>query len=461
MDFFMQPIDPYRHSGWALTGVCLLAFTAFLDATIVNTALPFIQVDLNASILQLQWIANLYTVILGMTMIAIGKGAALFGKKKIYYTGASLFALAICGAALSPNIQWLIFFRALQSIGASVLFIISGTALSEIVPENKRVKAISIWGGCTGFGLAIGPLIGGILLSLLNWRWVFWINLPLIALGLIGCFYGWRTQEQKHPSVKIDGKGLFCLIFGLGALLYGIITTAQSEGSSYPAILLSVLGICALSFLIREDFRHQPSLLHLNIFQNSTLQLVALSCALSGIIVGVFLFFDPLYLKIARSVSPLSIGLLIAIIPVAQVLTSACFHSLLKWFRSSSLLLFSCAAALLGFFMHLFFEATTPFPFIAVAFFLLGINWALSNVLMVHTAAKVLPAHENAQAIGTLCTLWNVMAALFLALSSALFHSLEKNSSFLPAMQGTILFNVLFAMGIFLLALRIRRKSLD
>lgn len=454
----METIDPYRHKWWALTGVCILAFTAFLDATIVNTALPFIQIDLKASILQLQWIANLYTVILGMTMIGIGKCAALWGKKKIYYSGTCLFACAIIGAALSPNIQWLIFFRAIQSVGASVLFIISGSALSEIVPEKDRVKAISLWGGCTGFGLAIGPFIGGILLALLSWRWVFWINLPLIALGLACCLYGWRTSEHKL-SVKIDFQGLFLLIFGLGSLLYGIITAAQSDWNSYPAIALLIVGALAVLFLLYVDRRKQASLLHLEIFQHSTLQLVALSSALSGIIVGVFLFFDPLYLKIGRDATPFWIGLMIAIIPIAQVLTSACFHHLLKWFNASSLLLFSCAAALIGFSMHLFFRETTSFIWVAIAFFLLGINWALSNVLMVHTAAKELPAHQNAQAIGTLCTLWNVMAALFLALSSALFHTLEKTSSFIPAMQGAFLFNTLFALVLFLYALCIRSRS--
>src|SRR5271169_1011999 len=115
----MNEHNRFRFKWWALLGGSLLAFTAFLDATIVNTALPFIQAALKANILQLQWIANIFTIILSMTMIAIGKFADLWGRKKVFYFGVVIFAIAAFGAGLSTTVHMLVFFRGLQALGAS------------------------------------------------------------------------------------------------------------------------------------------------------------------------------------------------------------------------------------------------------------------------------------------------------------------------------------------------------
>ena len=126
--------DPFRFKWWALLGVSILAFTAFLDATIVNTALPFIQTALHANILQLQWVANIFTIILSMTMIAIGKIADFWGKKSVFYIGIVLFAVAAFGAGFSDSVPMLVFFRGLQAIGASTVFITSAALLSDVFP---------------------------------------------------------------------------------------------------------------------------------------------------------------------------------------------------------------------------------------------------------------------------------------------------------------------------------------
>src|SRR5271154_4925515 len=131
----MTEQDRFRFKWWALIGVSLLTFTAYLDATIVNTALPFIQTALQADILQLQWVANIFTIILSMTMIAIGKFADLWGRKKIFYFGMVIFAVAAFGAGLSPTVESLVFFRGLQALGASTTFIASAALLSNVFPE--------------------------------------------------------------------------------------------------------------------------------------------------------------------------------------------------------------------------------------------------------------------------------------------------------------------------------------
>jgi EmrB/QacA subfamily drug resistance transporter len=441
----MREQDRFRFKWCALLGVSLLAFTAFLDATIVNTALPFIQTALQATILQLQWVANIFTIILSMTMIAIGKFADLWGRKRVFYFGVVIFAIAAFGAGLSPTVELLVLFRGLQALGASTIIVASAALLSDVFPEHERVRAISIYGGVTGLGLMIGPFLGGILIGLLGWRWVFWINLPLIAVGLGACLFSLRGHSHEKHSVKIDWLGLFLLIFGLGTLMYGIIAGAQSNWISISAWIFLGMGIAALiSLIILDELRQEP-LLDLHIFKENLIILAALSCALAGVASTVFMFFDPLYLRILRNLSPFFIGLLIAVIPAAQVLISFMFSRAVKWFGVTNLLFFSVLVAFFAIGFHRMIQLQTPLLFLILPFFLLGVNWGLSNAAMITAVNAVIPRRKIGAALGTITTIWNIVGSLLLAISTAVFHSVEIRTSFLPAFHSAINFNIVFA----------------
>jgi EmrB/QacA subfamily drug resistance transporter len=448
----------FRFKWWALLGVSLLAFTAFLDATIVNTALPFIQSALKANILQLQWVANIFTIILSMTMIAIGKFTDLLGKKEVFYFGVVIFAIAALGAGLSPTIEMLILFRGLQALGASTIFIASSALLSDVFPERERVRAISIYGGVTGFGLMAGPFLGGVLISLLSWRWVFWINLPLIAAGLAACSFSLRGHSKVKLSVKIDWQGLFLLIFGLGTLMYGIIAAAQSNWASIAAWAFLGAGVAALILLVILDKLRKNPLLDLHIFKEKLIILASLSCALAGVVSTVFMFFDPLYLRILRNLSPFLIGLLIAVIPAAQALISLVFSRSVKLFGVANLLLFSVIAAFLAVGFHRMIQLNTPLLFLILPFFLLGINWGLSNAAMITAVNQVIAPREIGAAIGTIATIWNIVGSLLLAVSTVVFNAVEIKSSFLPAFHSAINFNILFAAILLAAAFWVRIK---
>jgi EmrB/QacA subfamily drug resistance transporter len=450
--------DRFQFKWWALLGVSLLAFTAFLDATIVNTALPFIQTALKVNILQLQWVTNIFTIILSMTMIAIGKIADTWGRKRIFYIGVTIFAIAALGAGLSKTIEMLVFFRGLQALGASTIFVASAALLSDVFPEQERVNAISIYGGVTGFGLMIGPFLGGILIQLLGWRWVFWINLPLIAAGLGACSFSLRGHSHEDHSIKIDWLGLTLLIIGLGTLMYGIVEGAQNHWASITAWVFIGIGISALVLLIILDELRQDPLLDLHIFKEKLIVLAALSCALAGVVSTVFMFFDPLYLRILRKLSPFSIGLLIAVIPAAQALIAFIFNRSVKLFGVANLLFFSVIAAFCAVALHRLIDLHTPLLFLILPFFLLGINWGLSNSGMITAVNQVIATNEIGAALGTIATIWNIVGSILLAASTAVFQSVESRSSFLPAFHSAITFNIVFAAIIFAAALSVYIK---
>jgi EmrB/QacA subfamily drug resistance transporter len=442
----------FRFKWWALLGVSVLAFTAFLDATIVNTALPFIQTAFKANILQLQWIANIFTIVLSMTMIAIGKLADLWGRRRLFYTGVTIFAIAALGAGLSSSIPALVFFRGLQALGASTLFVSSTALLSHVFPASERGRAISIYAGVTGCGLMIGPFLGGILIGLLGWRWVFWVNLPLIVVGLGACSFSLTRPTFTKSPKPLDRIGLAFLIVGLGSLLYGIITGAETGWSSILGWVSLGIGALMLAILIFIDLRRRDSLLDLSIFKDKLIILAALSCSLAGVISTVFMFFDPLYLRILRHLCPFHIGLLIAIIPAAQVVISFVFNQLEKRWGTSRLLFISTALAFCAVFLHRFLQAETPLLFLALPFFLLGINWGLSNAATITAVNQRVAPHETGAALGTIMTVWNIAGSLILALSTAVFHSVPEKGGFLPAFHAAIDFNILFAALILVLA---------
>lgn len=455
----MKAQDRFRFKWWALLGVSLLAFTAFLDATIVNTALPFIQTAFKVDVLQLQWVANIFTIILSMTMIAIGKIADTWGRKKIFYCGVTLFAIAALGAGLSQTFEMLILFRGIQALGASTVFIASSALLSDVFPEKQRVQAISIYGGVTGFGLMIGPFLGGMLIEFLNWRWVFWINLPLIAAGLAACSFSLRCHPHEDHSIKIDWLGLFLLILGLGSLMYGIVAGAQSDWTSITAWILLTIGVITLALLIILDNTRSNPLLDLHIFNQPLVTLAALSCSLAGVASTVFMFFDPLYLRTLRDLSPFLIGLLIAVIPAAQALISFIFNRSVEVFGVAKLLFFSVIAAFLAVALHRLIQADTPLAFLILPFFLLGINWGLSNSAAITAVNQVIPPRKIAAAIGTIATIWNLVGSLLLAASSAVFNQVQIKTSFLSAFHSTINFNIGFAALVLLAALWIYTKA--
>jgi hypothetical protein len=247
-------------------------------------------------------------------------------------------------------------------------------------------------------------------------------------------------------------------VFGLGSLLYGIIAGAQNNWTSLSAWVFLVLGTSALIFLLIIDTRRQNSLLDLHIFKEKLIILAALSCAFGGVVSTVFMFFDPLYLRILRKLSPFLIGLLIAVIPAAQVLISFVFHQLEKRFGVASLLFFSILTAFFAVVCHRMLQLHTPLIFLILPFFLLGINWGLSNAATITAVNQVTALSKIATALGTIMTIWNIVGSILLAMSTAVFHAVEIRTSFLPAFHSTVNFNIGFGAILVITALWARLK---
>lgn len=419
-------INNFRHKWWALLGLSLLAFTAFLDFTIVSTAIPFIQKAFRVSVSQLQWVMGIYGMLMSMSMIIVGRIGDLYGRRKIFYCGFILFTIAAIGAGASANIDSLIFFRGLQGFSGATIFTLSVALLPMAFPANEQEKAIGIYSAITGFGLAIGPFLGGLLIVSLSWRWVFWINIPFVVIGIFCCTFSLK-ESVKSNQAQLDWTGFILLTLGIGALIYGLIHGSQFGFSMTGSWVNLLIGIIALISLVKIESKVAQPLLELSLFKNKHAALAALICIVSGMILFIFFsFFDALYLQVIRDQTALIVGLTLLVVPLMQVILSLFLPGLLKTFGVMNFIVFGLFLAFLSSVMHIFIGDINAFGFVIVALLLMGVAWGIGNTGAISAVSQSVQSDKVGGAIGTVFTLWNMAGAIFLAVGTVLFQYFEK-----------------------------------
>ncbi|QSJ20165.1 MFS transporter [Nostoc sp. UHCC 0702] len=248
-----------------LVAMCFALFMAYLDDTVVNIALPKIQISLDAGVSGLQWVLNAYTLAAASLVLTSGTLGDIYGRKRVFLTGLVIFTIASVVCGFAPNLGFLIAGRTLQGIGAAALIPGSLSILTDTFSEPKeKAKAIGIWSGVSGIALVAGPVVGGVLVDTLGWESVFFLNVPFGAIAF------WVTsrfvQDSKNPrNQRLDLPGLLLSIMLLAALTYAL-TQGNAGAWRSPLIvcLLAVAGLSLLGFLLIESRSSHPMLpLHL------------------------------------------------------------------------------------------------------------------------------------------------------------------------------------------------------
>src|SRR5882672_3558517 len=199
---------------WILAATILGSSMAFIDGTVVNIALPALQSRMNATILDVQWVVEAYSLFLSALMLTGGALGDRFGRKRVYASGVALFALASIGCGLAPGIRELIIARGLQGIGAALLVPGSLAIISASFADKERGKAIGTWSAFTSITMAIGPLLGGALIENVSWRAIFFLNVPLAAIVLFLVFRH-VPESSDGESRRLDIPGAVLITLGL------------------------------------------------------------------------------------------------------------------------------------------------------------------------------------------------------------------------------------------------------
>src|SRR5262245_40529924 len=258
----MQPPTP--RTRWTLAIVSLALFMVVLDNLIVTVALPSIQRDLGATLQQLEWTVNAYTLAFAVTLIP---GAAIgdrFGRKATFLAGLALFTASSAAAALAPGASELVAARALQGIGGAIVAPLTLTLLAEAFPPERRGAALGIWSGISGLGIALGPLVGGAVVDGLSWQWIFWINVPL-GIALLPLAAGF-LRESHGEATRLDLPGVGLVTTGLFALVFGLVR-GQGEGWTSPLIVGSLAaGAVLLTLFVAHERRTAHPMMPLDLF---------------------------------------------------------------------------------------------------------------------------------------------------------------------------------------------------
>jgi EmrB/QacA subfamily drug resistance transporter len=299
---------PRKKSGaWILAATILGSSMVFIDGTVVNVALPALQSDLNATVIDVQWVVEAYALFLAALLLTGGSLGDNFGRKRIYIIGVLLFALASIGCGLALNINQLIIARAVQGVGGALLVPGSLAIISSSFSEEERGRAIGTWSGFTAITAAVGPVLGGWLIGNVSWRAVFFINVPFTIVVLLLVFLH-VPESRDEESQGLDWPGAALATISLGSIVFGLIESSRL-GFSHPLILaaLSVGVVTLVLFLVIEARKRNP-MLPLTMFRSrnfsgANLLTLFLYTALSGA-----LFFLPLNLIQVQGYSATAAG---------------------------------------------------------------------------------------------------------------------------------------------------------
>jgi EmrB/QacA subfamily drug resistance transporter len=286
-----------RASGpWILAATILGSSMAFIDGTAVNVALPALQQSLGATVIDVQWVVESYSLLLSALLLMGGSLGDYYGRRRIFISGVAIFSLASASCGFASTVRELIFARAMQGAGGALLVPGSLAIISASFRDQDRGHAIGTWSGFTAITAAIGPVLGGWLIEHVSWRAVFFINLPLAAAVLIISL--WRVPESRDENQKarLDWVGATLATIGLGLLIYGLIESSRLH-FGHPAVIAALTGgtFFLIVFLVVEARAKNP-MLPLALFRSRDFTGANLLTLLLYSALGGTLFFLPLNL---------------------------------------------------------------------------------------------------------------------------------------------------------------------
>jgi EmrB/QacA subfamily drug resistance transporter len=302
----------------ALIGMSLIAFVAFLEYTVVSTALPTIQQAFSVSMLDLQWVFNIYSIVAAISMILAGRLGDLFGRRKVFYIGALLLGVGSLGAGFSPTYYWLIFFRAVQSLGVAATVTLA-SSLINIIYGDKAHYPMSFFVAFTGLGLAVGPYLGGVLVTAFGWEWIFFINIPLLIIAYIFCI-PCVPESKASKRVALDLKGAVLFALTIVSLILGLVEGEQIGWAQPFPLLCIVVFLIALPLLVKVENACKNPIIDFSFFAKKDFFLAGLVCVLGGGLISPALLFAPMYLQKVIDFSPEKAGLYLLMVPISVVI---------------------------------------------------------------------------------------------------------------------------------------------
>lgn len=411
---------------YLVLGICCMSLLIVsMDTTIINVALPSISEDFGAPISGLQWTIDAYVVVLASFLLLSGSTADRVGRRRTFQTGLAIFVCGSLLCSLAPSIGWLIAFRMVQALGGSMLNPVAMSIITNVFTEpRERARAIGVWGGVSGIGIGIGlgPLVGGLLVEYVDWRAIFWINLPIGIVALTAAALFVPDSRSPHPR-RFDPLGQLAMVVLLASCTYAIIEAPHAGWLSAQTLSLVALGAVALTILLIHEPRRTDPLIELRFFRSvpfSGATLVAISAF--GAFAG-FLFLNTLYLQTVRGLSPLQAGLCTLPLGLTVLICSPISGRVVGWYGPRPSLLLAGIMICAGAITLLFVTADTALVFVLAGYLAFGVGQGVVNAPITNTAVSGMPRSHAGVAAAVATTSRQIGISLGVAIVGSILSS--------------------------------------
>jgi EmrB/QacA subfamily drug resistance transporter len=411
---------------WTLAGACAGLFLLMLDSTVVALALPEIRGDVGANSEALQWVMNGYLLTIAVLVVSAGRLGDMFGRKRVFLFGIAVFAAGSVVSGAAGDATTLILGRVLQGAGAAPMLSLSLALVCHAFAAEEQPRALGIWAAVSAVALAIGPLAGGILIEI-DWRVIFWMNLPVAAIGAAITIAAAPESTDPGAGTRIDWAGLATLSLGVTALVLALVQSRQ--WSDTTVVALALVGVLALFGFWRIEHRVSEPIVDFALFRNGPyFGASAAAFALVGAYWSV-MFFQPQYLQDVRGHSPIAAGLLILPITAPMIFVSPFSGRLIGRFGARRLMTAGTTFGVAGLLGLTQVGADTSFALVLVAYLLFGVALGLVYAPMSTAAMAAMPADKVGIASGVLAMDRVLAGAVALAATGAVFHGLQGGGS--------------------------------
>ena len=413
--------NPRRYLILAICTLSVLMVT--MDGSIVNVALTVLRTDLHASVSGLQWIIDGYVLMLASTVMLSGSIADRVGRRRVFLTGLATFTAfsALCSAA--PNTGLLIAFRALQGLGGSMLTPVAMSIVINVFTEpRERARAMGLWGISQGISIALGPIIGGVLIDTLGWRSIFWINVPvgIIAIALVRVFVPESRAERPRRQ---DPVGQVAVLAALTGFTFAIIEYPHTGWLSGPTLTALVIGVSGLAAVVIYEPRRSQPLIELRFFRSlpfSGAFIVAIFAvgAYSG-----FMFLASLYLQGSRAMTPTDAALTLIPMALIMMISGPLAGRVLGAYGPRAPLVIAGSALFAGALMFLDLRPSSSLPHVIATFVFFGVGASFTASPTTNAAASGMPNSQAGVAAGLASTARLMGNAIGVAVIGSVFNS--------------------------------------
>lgn len=435
----MEKENNRDRSWWPLTALCLGGFMLLIDVTIVNTALPRMATSLDASFTSLQWVVDVYAVALAALLLVAGSLADLHGRRRVFVTGLVLFALASLACGLAPDAGTLIAARAVQGVGAAAVFAANAPLITATYQGRDRGIAFGVWGAVNGAAAGCGLALGGVLTEYVNWRAVFFVNVPLTLIALWITF---RTVPEsrapRRPGARVDRAGAVLFTLCAGTLTYGLVRGGDagwSDPRAAGSLIVSVLAGAAFVLVERarstarargaahrENASAGPEpLLDLALLRNRSFAVLMATALLTQAAAFAHFIYSALWAQSVLGMSPLEAGL--AILPMAgfSFLVASLFGGRLQRLRPQYPLGLGVLVIGAGVLSQLAVAPESSWTVLLPGCVLIGVGVGMAVPVLISAALSALPPERAGIAGGAVNTFRQLGYALGVAVLGTVF----------------------------------------